>query len=429
MTNIVVIGAQWGDEGKGKVVDYLSKRADMVVRFQGGHNAGHTLVIDGKTYKLNLLPSGVVRGKPSYIGNGVVVDPWALLTEIEKIKELGVNVTPDILKIAEEATVILPIHVELDQMRERDKGKIGTTGRGIGPAYEDKVGRRAVRICDLFDEESLLSRFERIEKHHNPLRAQYGEKPIDTAKLMAEIKEVAPKIKPYVCEVWRELDLACKEKKNIFFEGAQGVSLDNSFGTYPFVTSSITVGGEAAVGSGLGARAIDYTLGIVKAYTTRVGSGPFPTELNDEIGLGLGTRGTEFGTVTGRRRRCGWFDAPLVKKNCKVSGIDGLVLTKLDILDGMDEVKICTSYELDGKILDALPSSEGAQARVKPIYETLKGWKQRTVSLRNWDDLPNEAKAYIKRIEQLLEVPVVLTSTSPEREDMIKYKGTPLDDF
>jgi adenylosuccinate synthase len=420
MTNIVVVGAQWGDEGKGKVVDFLSARADAVVRFQGGHNAGHTLVVDGVTYKLSLLPSGVVRGKPSFIGNGVVVDVWALFDEIERMKELGLNITPDVLKIAEEAAMILPLHRELDQMRERDKGKIGTTGRGIGPAYEDKVGRRAIRICDLFDEEALSSRIERLEKHHNPLRMSYGEPPIDKEKLLAELKAIAPKVKPFAARVWQELAELNNHDKCIFFEGAQGSGLDNSFGTYPFVTSSNTIAGEAAVGSGLGAGAVHYTLGIIKSYTTRVGNGPFPTELFDEIGQEIGTKGKEFGTVTGRQRRCGWFDAVLVKKNASVGGIDGFVLTKLDILDDFDEIKICTAYELDGEIIDYFPSTEYAQKNVKPIYETMKGWKTSTVGIRKWQDLPKEAREYINRIEELTATRIDLVSTSPEREDMVK---------
>lgn len=423
MTNIVVIGAQWGDEGKGKVVDFLSARADAVVRFQGGHNAGHTLVVDGVTYKLSLLPSGVVRGKPSFIGNGVVVDVWALFEEISRLKELGLNITPSILKIAEEAAIILPLHRELDQMRERDKGKIGTTGRGIGPAYEDKVGRRAIRICDLFDEEALISRIERLEKHHNPLRAYYGESPIDKDALLLSLKEIAPKVKPFVSRVWQDLAELNNHDRCIFFEGAQGSGLDNSFGTYPFVTSSNTIAGEAAVGSGLGAGAVHYALGIIKSYTTRVGNGPFPTELFDEVGRHIGTKGKEFGTVTGRQRRCGWFDAVLVRKNASVSGINGFVLTKLDILDDFDEIKICKAYELDGKIIDYFPATEYAQKRVKPVYETVKGWKRNTVGIRKWEDLPLEAKAYISKIEELTTTRIDLISTSPEREDMVK---TPL---
>ncbi len=420
MTNIAVVGAQWGDEGKGKVVDFLSVRADAVVRFQGGHNAGHTLVIDGVTYKLSLLPSGVVRGKPSFLGNGVVIDVWALFDEIARMKELGLNITPDVLKIAEEAAIILPLHRELDQMRERDKGKIGTTGRGIGPAYEDKVGRRAIRICDLFDEEALVSRIERLEKHHNPLRAYYGEAPIDKEKLLNDLKEIAPKVKPFVSKVWQDLADLNNHDKCILFEGAQGSGLDNSFGTYPFVTSSNTIAGEAAVGSGLGAGSVHYTLGIIKSYTTRVGNGPFPTELFDEVGQKIGERGREFGTVTGRQRRCGWFDAVLVKKNASVGGIDGFVLTKLDILDDFDEIKICTAYELDGEIIDYFPSTEYGQKNVKPIYETMKGWKTSTVGIRKWQDLPVNARAYIHRIEELTATRIDLVSTSPEREDMIK---------
>lgn len=424
MSNVVVIGAQWGDEGKGKVVDYLSERADVVVRFQGGHNAGHTLVVDGKVYKLSLLPSGVVRGRMSIIGNGVVVDPWALLEELKRMENDGVKVTPDILKIANNANLILPLHRDLDLIREDSlgKGKIGTTGRGIGPAYEDKVARRGIRLCDLEDENGLRKKIERLLVHHNALRKGLGREQINPDQLFSQLKEIAPSILPFSAPVWSELDTAYKQGKTILFEGAQGVMLDNDFGTYPFVTSSNTIAGAAAVGSGIGMHSIDYTLGIVKAYTTRVGSGPFPTELFDEKGKTLAERGHEKGTVTGRLRRCGWFDAVLVKQAAKVSGLDGLVVTKLDILDTFETIKICVAYEINGKKTDFYPADMSGQENVKPIYETIPGWMSNTSGIRNVQDLPKEAINYLRKIEELVETPVALVSTSPEREDMIKLK-------
>ncbi|MBR7159039.1 MAG: adenylosuccinate synthase [Alphaproteobacteria bacterium] len=424
MSNIVVVGAQWGDEGKGKVVDYLSERADVVVRFQGGHNAGHTLVVDGKVYKLSLLPSGVVRGRMSIIGNGVVVDPWALVDEIGRVEQQGIKITPEVLKLASNANLILPLHRDLDLIREDalGKGKIGTTGRGIGPAYEDKVARRGIRVCDLADEKGLPKKVERLLVHHNALRKGLGYDQIDAEKLLQELREVAPLILPFAAPVWAELDAVYKQGKTILFEGAQGVMLDNDFGTYPFVTSSNTIAGAAAVGSGIGMHSIDYTLGIVKAYTTRVGSGPFPTELFDDIGRTLAERGHEKGTVTGRLRRCGWFDAVLVKQAAKVCGLDGVVVTKLDILDVFDEIKICVAYEIDGKRTDLYPADMTGQEKVKPIYETMPGWKCNTSGIRDVAQLPKEAIDYLHRIEELTETPVALVSTSPEREDMIKLK-------
>ncbi len=424
MSNVVVVGAQWGDEGKGKVVDYLSERADVVVRFQGGHNAGHTLVIDGNVYKLSLLPSGVVRGRLSIIGNGVVVDPWALIDEINRIETKGVKVTPEVLKVATNANLILPLHRDLDLIREDSlgKGKIGTTGRGIGPAYEDKVARRGIRVCDLSDKEGLAKKIERLLVHHNALRKGLGYEQIDAEKLLRELEEIAPKIIPFAAPVWTELDAAYKQGKTILFEGAQGVMLDNDFGTYPFVTSSNTIAGAAAVGSGIGMHSIDYTLGIVKAYTTRVGSGPFPTELFDDTGRSLAERGKEKGTITGRSRRCGWFDAVLVRQAAKVCGLDGLVVTKLDILDTMKEIKICVAYEIDGVRTDLFPADMTGQEKVKPIYETMPGWLSNTGGIRDLNKLPKEAMDYLRRIEDLTETPVALVSTSPEREDMIKLK-------
>ena len=397
MANVTVIGVQWGDEGKGKIVDWLSRRADVVVRFQGGHNAGHTLVIGNETYKLSLLPSGVVRpGKLSIIGNGVAVDPWALLDEIAAIGTQGVEVTPETLRVAETAALILPLHGRLDRAREAARGgaRIGTTGRGIGPAYEDKVARRAV------------------------LRG-FGLEALDKDQVLGELHDIAPRILPFAAPVWELLDEARRGGRRILFEGAQGVMLDIDHGTYPYVTSSNTVGGAAAVGSGLGPGAVGYVLGICKAYTTRVGSGPFPTELEDEIGQGLGERGREFGTVTGRRRRCGWFDAVMVRQAIKVSGIAGIALTKLDVLDGMAALNICTGYRLDGGTLGRLPASMAAQAAVEPVYETLEGWRESTRGARSWADLPATAIKYIRRIEELIEAPVALLSTSPEREDTI----------
>jgi len=422
MANVAVVGAQWGDEGKGKIVDWLSERADVIARFQGGHNAGHTLVIAGKVFKLSLLPSGIVRPhKLSVIGNGVVLDPWALLAEIEEVSAQGIEITPETLMVAENAPLILPVHQELDRLREMAAGaaKIGTTGRGIGPAYEDKAGRRAVRVADLGDEATLEARVDRLLAHHNPLRRGLGEPEIERASLLSELRAVAPRILPYAGPVWQALDRKRREGRRILFEGAQGALLDLDFGTYPFVTSSNTTAGMAAAGTGLGPGAVDFILGIVKAYTTRVGSGPFPTELTEETGRRLGEKGREFGTVTGRERRCGWFDAALVRQTCLVSGIDGIALTKLDVLDGMEELKICTGYRLDGEEIDHLPMAAAPQARVEPIYETLPGWRETTARARRWLDLPAEAIKYIKRIEELIECQVALLSTSPEREDTI----------
>lgn len=422
MTNVVVVGAQWGDEGKGKIVDWLSERADIVVRFQGGHNAGHTLVIGDQTYKLSLLPSGVVRpNKLSVIGNGVVIDPWALAEEIDRLRAQGVNIDPANLLVADNAMLILPLHRELDQFREAaaGSGKIGTTGRGIGPAYEDKVGRRGIRAQDLRNLSTLGPKLERILVHHNALRRGLGQPEISHTELLQDLAEIAPKILPYVAVTWEQLDNAKRAGKRILFEGAQGAMLDIDHGTYPFVTSSNTVAGQAAIGSGVGPGSIGYVLGIAKAYTTRVGSGPFPTELSDEIGNRMGERGREFGTVTGRRRRCGWFDATLVRQMVKVSGIDGIALTKLDVLDGFDEIRICVGYDLDGKRIARFPAGQNAQARVKPVYETFQGWHGTTHGARSWADLPAEAVKYVRHIEELIECPVALLSTSPERDDTI----------
>ncbi len=422
MANVVVVGAQWGDEGKGKIVDWLSERADIVARFQGGHNAGHTLVIDGNVYKLSLLPSGIVRGgKLSVIGNGVVLDPWALLSEIEKLRGQGVDVTPDNLMVAENTPLILPVHGELDRAREGQTAvaKIGTTGRGIGPAYEDKVGRRSIRVADLGDEATLDLRIGRLLTHHNALRAGLGLEPVDPVALKAQLMDVAPKILPYAKPVWKVLTDARRAGKRILFEGAQGALLDVDFGTYPYVTSSNTLAGMAATGTGLGPTAVDFVLGIVKAYTTRVGEGPFPTELFDADGARLGERGHEFGTVTGRKRRCGWFDAVLVRQTCATSGVSGIALTKLDVLDGFDTLKICVGYELDGQRLDYLPTAANLQARVTPIYEEMEGWTQSTAGARSWADLPGAAIKYVRRIEELIHCPVALLSTSPERDDTI----------
>lgn len=422
MANVVVVGAQWGDEGKGKIVDWLSSRADVVVRFQGGHNAGHTLVIGGKVYKLSLLPSGVVRpNKLGIIGNGVVIDPWALCAEIEKLRDQGVEISRGNLRIAENATLILPLHRELDLMREEAAGggKIGTTGRGIGPAYEDKVGRRAIRVHDLKTFETLGPKVDRILVHHNALRKGLGKPQIDKAQLMRELSEIAPKVLPFIDTVWDVLDEMRRTGKRILFEGAQGALLDIDHGTYPFVTSSNTVAAQAATGSGMGPKSIGYVLGIAKAYTTRVGSGPFPTELDNEISNRLGERGHEFGTVTGRKRRCGWFDAVLVRQMCKVSGIDGIALTKLDVLDGFEEINVCTGYDLDGERIDRFPAGESAQARVKPIWETFEGWSESTCGARSWADLPAQAVKYVRTIEELIGCPVTLLSTSPERDDTI----------
>lgn len=423
MTNVAVVGAQWGDEGKGKIVDWLSQRADVVVRFQGGHNAGHTLVIDGVTYKLSLLPSGVVRqNKLSIIGNGVVFDPWAFLAEVEKIKAQGVSVTPATLKIADNVPLILPLHRELDGFREDAEGKgvkIGTTRRGIGPAYEDKVGRRAVRLCDLADRATLEAKLDSLLAHHDPLRQGLGQPPVDRDGLVNDLLAIAPKILPFADIVWRCLDQARREGRRILFEGAQGAMLDVDHGTYPFVTSSNTMAGNAAVGSGIGPRGVGYVLGIVKAYTTRVGGGPFPTELTDEIGQGLGERGKEFGVVTGRARRCGWFDAALVRQSVILNGIDGIALTKLDVLDGMDELKVCTGYKLGDQVIDYFPANMTDQARAEPVYETLPGWKDSTRGARSWAELPAAAIKYIVRIEELIGARVALLSTSPERDDTI----------
>jgi adenylosuccinate synthase len=421
MTNVVVVGSQWGDEGKGKIVDWLSSQADIVVRFQGGHNAGHTLVIDGNVYKLSLLPSGVLReGKLSIIGNGVVVDPKALMEEIDRLKVQGVDVTPDRLRVAENATLILPLHRELDEHRESaSASRIGTTKRGIGPAYEDKVGRRAIRVTDLHDLDTLPRKIERLLAHHNALRRGMGVAEVDPKALYDQLAALAPRVLPYADSVWSLLDEKRREGKRILFEGAQAVLLDVDHGTYPYVTSSNTVAAQAATGSGLGPGAIGYVLGICKAYTTRVGEGPFPTEQNNEIGRTLGERGREFGTVTGRPRRCGWFDAVLVRQTVRTSGINGLALTKLDILDGLPEVKVCVGYRLDGKELDHLPAGERAQAAVEPIYETIEGWKGSSAGARSWAKLPAQAIKYVRRIEELVGCPVALVSTSPEREDTI----------
>jgi adenylosuccinate synthase len=422
MANVVVIGAQWGDEGKGKIVDWLSERADIVVRFQGGHNAGHTLVIGNQTFKLSLLPSSVVRsGKLGVIGNGVVIDPWALCDEIARLKQQGVVVSPENLRVAENATLILPLHRELDQLREAaaGEGRIGTTGRGIGPAYEDKVGRRAIRAQDLKNLNTLGPKIDRLLVHHNALRRGLGQSEISKDDLMRELAEIAPKILPYVDVVWSLLDRERRAGKRILFEGAQGALLDVDHGTYPFVTSSNTVAAQAATGSGMGPGAIGYVLGLAKAYTTRVGSGPFPTELTDEIGERLGQRGQEFGVVTGRKRRCGWFDACLVRQVARVSGLDGIALTKLDVLDGFAEINVCVAYDLDGQRIDSLPAGQNAQARVKPIYQTFEGWTQSTRGARSWSSLPAQAVKYVKTIEELIQCPVALLSTSPEREDTI----------
>jgi adenylosuccinate synthase len=422
MANVAVVGAQWGDEGKGKLVDWLSERADVVVRFQGGHNAGHTLVIDGVTYKLSLLPSGIVRpGKLSIIGNGVVIDPWALISEIEKLSSQGVSVSRANLRIAGNATLILPLHGELDRIREEAAGaaKIGTTGRGIGPAYEDKVGRRAIRVNDLADLSILGPKIERLLTHHNALRRGLGQSEILAADLFKQLSEVAPKILVYSDAVWSLLDEVKREGKRILFEGAQGVLLDIDHGTYPYVTSSNTVAGQAAAGSGLGPSSIGYVLGIAKAYTTRVGSGPFPTEQENEVGEYIGQRGREFGTVTGRKRRCGWFDAVLVRQAIKTSGIHGIALTKLDVLDGLPEIKVGVGYMLDGKRIERFPAAEEAQKRVEPIYENFEGWKDTTAGARSWAQLPAQAIKYVKYLEELIECPVALLSTSPEREDTI----------
>jgi adenylosuccinate synthase len=431
MANVVVIGSQWGDEGKGKIVDWLSLRADVVARFQGGHNAGHTLVINGEVYKLSLLPSGIVReGKLSVIGNGVVVDPWALMAEIDTLRGQGVAVSPENLKIAENATLILPLHQELDVARESANAgvKIGTTKRGIGPAYEDKVGRRALRLTDLADPGSLDAKIDNLLVHHNALRRGLRLPEFDGAELKAKLMDIAPQLTPYMAPVWKLLDEARRAGQRILFEGAQGVLLDVDHGTYPYVTSSNTIAGQAATGSGLGPAALSHVLGITKAYTTRVGEGPFPTEQDNDVGQKLGERGHEFGTVTGRKRRCGWFDAVLVRQMVRTAGIDGIALTKLDVLDGFDEIKICTGYKLDGQPIDYLPANAAEQARIEAVYETLDGWSgESSFGARSWADLPAEAVRYVRYIEELIGAPVTLLSTSPERDDTILVKDPFLD--
>jgi adenylosuccinate synthase len=421
MANVTVIGAQWGDEGKGKIVDWLASRADVVVRFQGGHNAGHTLVIDGTVYKLSLLPSGIVSGTLSVIGNGVVLDPWALRDEVKKLEGQGISITDENLAVADNCPLILPLHRDLDGLRETaaGKGKIGTTGRGIGPAYEDKVGRRAIRVCDLAHLDSLDAQLDRLCAHHDALRAGFDQPPVDRAALLEELREIAPFVLRFAQPVWKRLKKVRRAGAKILFEGAQGVLLDVDHGTYPFVTSSNTVSGTAASGSGLGPNSTGYVLGIVKAYTTRVGSGPFPTELEDDIGQRLGERGHEFGTVTGRKRRVGWFDAVLVRQSCAISGVTGIALTKIDVLDGLERVKICTGYRLHGKVFDYLPSHAADQAACEPIYEEMDGWHESTAGARSYADLPANAIKYIQRIQELIECPVALVSTSPERDDTI----------
>ncbi|MBB5732585.1 adenylosuccinate synthase [Altererythrobacter atlanticus] len=421
MANVTVIGAQWGDEGKGKIVDWLASRADVVVRFQGGHNAGHTLVVGDTTYKLSLLPSGIVTGTLSLIGNGVVLDPWALKAEIERLEGQGVSIEAENFGIADNCPLILPLHRDLDGLRESaaGKGKIGTTGRGIGPAYEDKVGRRAIRVCDLAHLDELEPQLDRLCAHHDALRAGFGEPPVDRAALLAELREIAPFVLQFAQPVWKRLRDVRKEGAKILFEGAQGVLLDVDHGTYPFVTSSNTVSGTVASGSGLGPNSAGFVLGIVKAYTTRVGSGPFPTELEDETGETLGRKGHEFGTVTSRKRRCGWFDAVLVRQSCAISGVTGIALTKLDVLDGFETIRICTGYRLDGEVIDYLPSHAAEQARVEPVYEEIEGWSETTAGARSWAELPAQAIKYIRRIEELIECPVASVSTSPERDDTI----------
>ena len=422
MKNVVVVGSQWGDEGKGKIVDWLSSEADVVIRFQGGHNAGHTLVIDGVTYKLRLLPSGIVRkNKISIIGNGVVVDPWALLDEIEEIKSKGVDVSQKNLILSEAASLILPFHREMDEIREdaAGKAKIGTTRRGIGPAYEDKVGRRSIRVMDLVSEKNLDHRLETVLMHHNAIRKGLGKEIYKKDKLKEDLLKIAPEILKFSQPVWKKIDEFKFQKKKILFEGAQGILLDVDHGTYPFVTSSNTVAASAATGSGCGPNSINYVLGITKAYTTRVGEGPFPTELKDEIGEELGTKGKEFGTVTSRKRRCGWFDGVLVRQTIKISGINGIALTKLDVLDNLEEVKICIAYDLDGKKMDYLPAAVDDQLKVKPIYRTFKGWKTSTNGIKKFDDLPENAKKYINELEKFIETKVSSISTSPERNDTI----------
>ncbi|NQX95867.1 MAG: adenylosuccinate synthase [Erythrobacter sp.] len=429
MANVTVIGAQWGDEGKGKIVDWLASRADAVVRFQGGHNAGHTLVIDGNVFKLSLLPSGIVSGTLSMIGNGVVLDPWALRDEVAKLEAQGVEINADNLAIADNCPLILPMHRDLDALRETQagKGKIGTTGRGIGPAYEDKVGRRAIRVCDLAHLDDLDPQLDRLCAHHDALRAGFDQPPVDREALLDELRDVADFVLRFAQPVWKRLKKVRKAGAKILFEGAQGVLLDVDHGTYPFVTSSNTVSGTAASGSGLGPNSTGFVLGIVKAYTTRVGSGPFPTELDDEIGQGIGERGHEFGTVTGRQRRVGWFDAVLVRQTCAVSGVTGIALTKIDVLDGLETVKICTGYRLNGNVYDYLPSHAAEQAAVEPIYEEMEGWSESTVGARSYADLPANAIKYIQRVQELIECPVALVSTSPERDDTILIRDPFID--
>ncbi len=426
MANVVVVGAQWGDEGKGKLVDWLSEQADTVVRFQGGHNAGHTLVIGENVYKLSLLPSGVVRpGKLAVIGNGVVLDPHALAAEVEKLQGQGVAISRENLRVAENVPLILSVHRELDALRKSANSgtKIGTTKRGIGPAYEDKVGRRAIRLMDLADLDSLPEKIERLLSHHNALRRGLQLEEFSAEAIFEELASIAPKVLPYMDIVWRLMDEERRAGKRILFEGAQGALLDIDHGTYPFVTSSNTVAGQAATGSGMGPGAIGYVLGIAKAYTTRVGGGPFPSEQDNEIGQLIGERGREFGTVTGRKRRCGWFNSVLVSQTVRTSGINGIALTKLDILDGFEEIKVCVRYRLDGKEIDYLPASQGAQARVEPIYETIEGWQGSTAGARSWAELPAQAIKYVRRIEELIGAPVALVSTSPEREDTILVRN------
>ncbi len=420
MANVTVVGAQWGDEGKGRIVDWLSSRADVVVRFQGGHNAGHTLVVGNQTYKLSLLPSGVVQGKLSIIGNGVVIDPWALLDEIARIEGQGVPVSPQTLVVADNAALILPIHRDLDQAREAQAAnKIGTTGRGIGPAYEDKVGRRAIRVADLADKPALEAKIDRLLAHHGPLRRGLGLSDADGEALLQSLLEVAPKVLPFARPAWRELGQILRSGKRVLFEGAQAAMLDVDHGTYPYVTSSNTVSGQIAAGAGVGPRSAGYVLGIMKAYATRVGEGPFPTELSDAVGRRLGERGVEFGTVTGRPRRCGWFDAVLARQSAWVSGLDGVALTKLDVLDGFEQLKVCVGYRLGDRQLDYLPASMTEQALVEPVYEELEGWSQNTRGARSWRELPANAVKYVRRIEELIGAPVAMLTTSPERDDTI----------
>jgi adenylosuccinate synthase len=423
MANVTVVGAQWGDEGKGKIVDWLSNRADVVVRFQGGHNAGHTLVVGNQTYKLALLPSGLVQGKRSIIGNGVVVDPWHLLDEIGRLRAQGVKVDPGLLVLADNAALILPLHRDLDQARESQAAnKIGTTGRGIGPAYEDKVGRRAIRVADLADREALEAKIDRLAAHHGPLRRGLGLPDLDREGLLNSLLQIAPEVLAYAQPAWRLLDALSKQGRRILFEGAQGALLDVDHGTYPYVTSSNVVAGQAAAGSGMGPRGPGFVLGIVKAYTTRVGEGPFPTELTDEIGRHLSTVGKEVGVNTGRQRRCGWFDAVLVRQSVAINGIEGVALTKLDVLDGLERLKVCVGYRLDGQVIDYLPAGLKAQAAVEPVYEEMEGWSETTHGARSWRDLPANAVKYVRRLEELIGAPVALLSTSPQRDDTILVK-------